>query len=155
MSEISSDMIGRARDKFIQKYGHPNGYKNGVAVPLLKDPTLKTNKRGEPLHPKDNRRLYDHLTDFDRAYEKAEREEKGPIFKKAQEIYDDGIDWEYEVEDEDGGYATGYVWGSAEDEDGGVWEFQASAGFNWEGDWMLDDIQDVEFTAPDGTTGSL
>ena len=31
MNEISSDMIGRARDKFIEKYDNPNYFKDGVS----------------------------------------------------------------------------------------------------------------------------
>lgn len=76
---------------------------------------------------------------------------------KAREMYGYVDNWETEVVDEDGGYATGYMYGSVEDENGGVWEFEADCGFNWEGDWEIDDesIEDISFTAPDGTTGSI
>lgn len=77
------------------------------------------------------------------------------ITAKARELYRD-VDWDdYEIDDVDGGYATGTVYGSIEDENGGVWEFVGGAGFNWEGDWVLDTIEDVEFTSPDGQEGSL
>ena len=158
MNEISSDMIGRARDKFIQKYGDPRRFRDGVSEPLSKDPTLKTDRPGKyasPLHPKDNRPLSKHLYDFDMAYEKAKYDEEDPeIVRKAQELYDQ-VDLEQEVEDIDGGYATGYVYGEIEDENGGVWTFEGSAGFNWEGDWTLADIEDMTFTSPDGQTGSI
>ena len=144
MNEISSDMLQRARNKFSEKYRNlPKG-------------TLDRDEYGNPLHPKDKRAMFDHYRDFDRAIANAKRDEamRDPMVRKAMELYQD-VDWEQEVEDVDGGYASGYVWGEIEDEEGGVWQFQASAGFNWEGDWALDDIHDVEFTAPDGTTGSL
>jgi hypothetical protein len=77
------------------------------------------------------------------------------ITAKARELYRD-VDWDdYEIDDVDGGYATGTIYGSVEDENGGVWQFVGGAGFNWEGDWELDTIEDVEFTSPDGQEGSL
>lgn len=73
----------------------------------------------------------------------------------ARELYKD-IYWEdYEIDDVDGGYATGTVYGSVEDDNGGVWEFVGSAGFNWEGDWTIDTVDDVDFTSPDGQEGSI
>ena len=78
---------------------------------------------------------------------------EGDITAKAKEVYQN-VDWDdYEIDDVDGGYATGTVMGKAEDENGGVWEFVGSAGFNWEGDWVLDAVEDAYFTSPDGQEG--
>ena len=77
------------------------------------------------------------------------------LVQKAKELYQD-VEWDdYEIDDVDGGYATGSVFGSVEDENGGVWEFTGWAGFNWEGDWVLDDVSEVEFTAPNGQEGYI
>lgn len=146
VNEISSDMISRASAKLYGKYGW-NGTERD---------NLESDEHGNPLHPKDKKPMAQHFNNFQDAYKRAKRDEamQDPIVQKAMELYQD-VDWDQEVEDIDGGYATGFVYGSVEDEEGGVWEFEGSAGFNWEGDWVIDDIDDVEFTAPDGTTGSL
>jgi len=80
-----------------------------------------------------------------------------PIVAKAQQLYDEGVDWEEEVNDVDGGWGDGFVYAEVVDENGETWQFEADAGFNWEGDWVLQDdtIEEVRFTAPDGTTGTL
>ena len=81
--------------------------------------------------------------------------EEDPIVAKARELYQD-ICWDdYDIDDRDGGYATGTVYGEVEDENGGVWKFAGSAGFNWEGDWEIDTVDNVEFTSPDGQEGSI
>ena len=78
---------------------------------------------------------------------------EGDITAKAKEVYQN-VEWDdYKIDDVDGGYATGTVMGGAEDENGGIWEFVGSAGFNWEGDWVLDTVEDAYFTSPDGQEG--
>lgn len=161
MNEISSDMIGRARDKFIQKYGNPNRFKDGVSEPLLKDPTLKTDRPGKyasPLHPKDNRPLYKHLSDFDKAYDKAKHDEEDPeIVRKAQELYDQ-VDLEKEVADwVDPPYACDVnLWGEIEDENGGIWKFEGwGSGVNSGGSIEIDSVEEMNFESPDGQTGSI
>jgi len=75
------------------------------------------------------------------------------VVAKAKELYKD-VEWEdYEINDQDGGFATGTVWGGVEDDEGGVWEFVGAATFLWEGDWRLDTVEEVEFTSPDGQEG--
>ena len=147
MNEISSDMIGRARDKFYQKYGSDGTERD----------KLEKDKYGNALHPKDKRTISDHLRNFSQAWRNAKTEEdlRDPVVAKAQEIYDDGIDWEEEIDDVDGGGAFGSVYGEAEDENGGVWKFWGGAGFEWEGYWVISDISDVEFESPDGKIGSI
>lgn len=161
MSEISSDMIGRARNKFIQKYGNPNMFKDGVSEPLLKDPTLKTDRPGKyasPLHPKDNRPLSKHLSDFDKAYDKAKHDEEDPeIVRKAQELYDQ-VDLEQEVADwVDPPYGCDVnLWGEIEDENGGIWKFEGwGNGVSSGGDIEIDSIAEMNFESPDGQTGSI
>lgn len=147
MNEISSDMIGRASKKFQEKYGW-NGTERDK---------LEKDKHGNPLHPKDKKPIAQHLRNFSRAWNDAKTEEdlRDPVVAKAQEIYDDGIDWEQEIDDADGGGAFGYVYGEAEDENGGVWKFSGDASFEWEGDWVTSEISNVEFESPDGKTGSI
>lgn len=146
MSEISSDMISRASAKLYGKYGW-NGTERDK---------LEKDEHGNPLHPKDKKPMAQHFKNFSDAFRRAKEDEdlSNPIVQKAQELYDQ-VDLEQEVEDVDGGYATGYVYGEIEDENGGVWTFEGSAGFNWEGGWTLADIEDMTFTSPDGQTGSI
>jgi len=146
MNEISSDMISRASAKLYGKYGW-NGTERDK---------LEKDEHGNPLHPKDKKPMAQHFKNFSDAFRRAKEAEdlSNPLVKKAQELYDQ-VDLEQEVEDIDGGYATGYVYGEIEDENGGVWTFEGSAGFNWEGDWTLADIEDMTFTSPDGQTGSI
>lgn len=146
MNEISSDMISRASAKLYGKYGW-NGTERDK---------LEKDEHGNPLHPKDKKPMAQHFKNFSDAFRRAKEEEdlSNPIVQKAQELYDQ-VDLEQEVEDVDGGYATGYVYGEIEDENGGVWTFEGSAGFNWEGGWTLADIEDMTFTSPDGQTGSI
>ena len=144
MNEISSDMIGRARDKFRDKYGL-GGTERG---------NLEKDKYGNPLHPKDKKPIASHMRNFDVSYENRKNEEN-PIYQKAKELYKD-VQWDNEeIEDIDGGYATGCVFGGVEDENGQIWEFTGSAGFNWEGDWELDSVEEVYYTAPNGEQGVL
>jgi hypothetical protein len=147
MNEISSDMIQRASRKFDDKYGYGGTERDN----------LEKDKYGNPLHPKDKKPIADHLRNFNRAYNERHSEEQlqDPVVAKAQEIYDGGIDWEQEIEDRDGGGAFGSVWGSAEDENGGLWEFWGGASFEWEGGWEPVEISDVEFKSPDGKTGFI
>ena len=162
MNEISSDMIGRAKDKFLQKYGNPRMFKDGVSEPLLKDPTLKTDRPGKyasPLHPKDNRPLSKHLSDFEMAYDKAKRDEEDPeIARKAQELYKE-VELEQEVSDwVDPPYGCSLnLWGEIEDEKGGVWKFEGwGSGVNaGGGDIELDSIDEMNYESPDGQTGSI
>ena len=151
LHEASSELLKRARNKLFSKYG-------STFTPGPEAGNLKRDEHGNLLHPKDGKPLANHYKNFSDAISKAEKDERianDPNYKKAAELYQD-VEWDgQEVEDVDGGYATGYVWGSVEDENGEVWEFTGSAGFNWEGDWVLDDVSEVEYHAPDGTYGTL
>ena len=147
MNEISSDMIGRARDKFSSKYGMDGSERDN----------LEKDKYGNPIHPKDKKPIANHMRNFNNAYNNAKRDEalNDPMVAKAQELYDGGIDWEQEIDDRDGGGAFGSIYGEVEDENGGTWRFYGDASFEWEGSWEISEIDEVDFVAPDGTTGSV
>ena len=149
LNEISSDMIGRARKKFYERYG-------GTDFPGPDAKDFPRDEHGNLLYPKDMKPLATHYDKFHDAYKKAKKEEEmeDPIYRKAHELVQD-VDWEKEIDDIDGGGAFGYVYGEIEDENGETWKFTADASFEWEGDWAISDLQSIEFEAPDGTTGVL
>lgn len=152
MNEISSDMIGRARDKFIQKYG--NNYM-GQETPGEMDQSLERGRYNLKLHPKDKRPLAWHQADFDRAYEKAKMDENPELIEKAKELVEKVKDWS--VDEITGGIdsysAEANVYGEAQDENGEWWRFWAG-GIVDSGEVV--DVaydEDIKFEAPNGFTG--
>lgn len=84
MNEISSDMIARARDKFIQKYGNNAP---GSITPGEMDQSLEKDKYGRKLHPKTKKPLYWHQSNFENAYAERRFEEHPEYAEKAREIF--------------------------------------------------------------------
>jgi hypothetical protein len=157
MNEISSDMIGRARDKFIQKYG--NNFMNQL-TPGEMDQSLEKDKFNRKLHPKDKKPLAWHQANFNRAYGERYLEEHPEIIEKAKQLADtiQPGDWEdLEMTDH---YEHGYgsVCGGTVvvDDDGNEWEFSCWGDGHYEGGWLeLDDIEGIGFTAPNGVSGEI
>lgn len=148
--EISSDMISRASQKFHQKYGG-----TGFPGPDAKD--FPKDKHGNLLYPKDMKPLADHYRKFRDAYNNAKRDEdmSDPLVQQAMKIWNDNkdaVDWDVIDDFENEGVELG-GWLEV---DG--WEFEADAfGYReggW-GDYAIEEIETVEFTSPDGKTGSL
>lgn len=149
-NEISSDLISRASKKFYQKYG-------GTDFPGPDAKDFPKDKYGNLLYPKDKKPLASHYRNFGMAYNKAkEREDlSDPIIRKAQELYDTlgNSDFDIDVEDRVDDYAYSInLWAEAEDEDGGVWTFE---GYGYGSMGEIDEVEAMEFTAPDGTTGDI
>ena len=115
-------------------------------------------KYGNPLY-KDGRPVAKHLIDLDNAYKDAkEREDlENPITRKAQELYDTLGDSDFDIETADDwvdDYTVGLsLHAEAEDEDGGVWNFDGYGYGSGRGE--IDEIEEMEYTAPDGTTGDI
>lgn len=157
VNEISSDMIGRARDKFIQKYG--NNYMNQVTAGEM-DQSLERDRFNRKLHPKDKKPLAWHQASFDRAYGERYLEEHPEIIEKAKQLADtiQPGDWEdLEMTDHyEHGYGSVCGWTSVVDDDGKEWEFSCYGDGHYEGGWLeLDDIEGIEFTSPDGVSGEI
>lgn len=155
MSEISSDMIGRARDKFIQKYGDSR-YGHEEIKGDMED-KLEVNRFHQKLHPKDKRPTDWHLSDFDRAHEKAKMDENPEIVKKAQELVHKVEHWGLEEITERYDYHCGYgvIYGEAKDENGEWWSFRAGGNFD-DGEIVdVDYDNDIEFESPNGFKGTI
>jgi len=152
LNEISSDMIGKARDKFIQKYG--NNYM-GQETPGEMDSQLKTDRFKRKLHPKDNRPLAWHQADFDRAYEKAKMDENPEIIKKAEELVHKVKHWSVEeITDRLDSYTSeANVYGEAQDENGEWWGFWAGGTVDCGEVVDVAYDEDIKFEAPNGFTG--
>jgi hypothetical protein len=172
MNEISSDMIRRAHDKFVQKYGTEwPDYKVGTDSDKLEKRNFGTTWE-HPIHPKDKRPIGRHIEDYKNAYIERKGGEtiQDPIVKKAWELYHK-VKWDEEnIEVDDstiegnpyiGISGDGYIWGSAVDKNGEEWEFYAKAPIVIEDGrarletWGPYDFENVEFKAPDGTEGKL
>lgn len=157
MNEISSDMIGRARDKFIQKYG--NNFMGQETAGEM-DQSLEKDTFNRKLHPKDKKPLAWHQAGFNRAYGERYLEEHPEIIEKAKQLADtiEPGDWEdLEMTDH---YEHGYgsVCGVAvvTDENGKEWEFSCYGDGHYEGGWLeLDNIEGIQFTTPEGVTGEI
>lgn len=152
VNEISSDLIARARDKFIQKYG--NNYR-GEKTPGEMDSQLKRNRYNMKLHPKTNRPLAWHQADYDRAYEKAKMDENPELIEKATELVRKVKDWSVEETTDQIDYhcEEAIVYGEAQDENGEWWSFRAGGIVD---DGEVVDVaydEDIEFETPDGFTG--
>ena len=148
LSEISSDMIARANQKFHQKYG-------GTDFPGPDAKDFPKDEHGNLLYPKDMKPLADHYRKFNQAYDKAKREENlsNPVVREAMEIwneYESDVDWEVTDDFEnEGAEVGGYL-----EVDG--WKFQASGYAEYYGgDFEVEEIYDVEFVSPDGKEGSF
>lgn len=152
MNEISSDMIGRARDRFIKKYG--NNYM-GEKTPGEMDSQLKTDRYNRKLHPKDNRPLAWHQADFDRAYEKAKMDENPELIEKAKELVRKVKDWSVEeiTGRIDSYSAEANVYGEAQDENGEWWGFWAGGTVDCGEVVDVAYDEDIKFEAPNGFTG--
>lgn len=149
INEISSDMIGRASNKFWQKYGWGGSERN----------SLEKDQYGNPLHPKDKKPIAQHLKNFTDAFNKAERDEaiQNPLLRKAQEMYE-RTNLEHEIADwVDPPYGCSVnLWGEVKDENGGTWKFEGYGnGTNIGGGDIDIEPEEIEFTSPDGQTGSI
>lgn len=147
LNEISSDMISRASAKLYGKYGW-NGSERDK---------LEKDEHGNPLHPKDKKPMAQHFKNFQDAFKRAKSEEdmNNPLIQQAMKLYKD-VEWDdYEVEDVDGGYATGFAYCDVQDENGETWEFSADVYFELEGDWVPKEVTEVHFMAPDGSEGEI
>lgn len=150
MDEISSDLIGRASKKFYQKYG-------GTSYPGPDAKDFPKDEYGNLLYPKDKKPLASHYREFNNAWARAkEREDlSDPIIRKAQELYDTlgDSDFDIDVADRVDDYAYSInLWAEVKDEDGGVWTFE---GYGYGSMGEIDEVEAMEFTAPDGTTGDI
>ena len=148
LSEISSDMIARASQKFHQKYG-------GTDFPGPEAKDFPKDEHGNLLYPKDMKPLADHYRKFNQAYDKAKREEQlnNPVVREAMQIWNEcegDVDWEVTDDFEnEGAEVGGYL-----EVDG--WKFQASGYAEYYGgDFEVEEIYDVEFVSPDGEEGSF
>ena len=155
--EISSDMIGRARDKFVQKYG--NNYM-GLETPGEMDQYLETDKYKRKLHPKDKKPLAWHQLTFDRAYNRRKLEENPEVVEKAKQLANtiDFGDWEdlEMVDHYEHGYGAVVGYAVVQDENGNRWEFSCEGNGHYEGGWLeLDDIDEIEFESPEGICGII
>ena len=145
--EISSDMIGRAMDKFHDKYG----------------------QRNSSLKPKDKRTAWDHELDFAAAYNQAKSNETtDDLGREAYNVFRnidfskeymegcEGDDWEYEGGGSSSSCSTGHV-----EKDGWKFDFPIrwssySVGMGSEMDWdFIGDKTPVTFISPDGRTGKF
>lgn len=147
LGEISSDMIGRARDKFYQKYG-------GTMFPGPDAKDFPRDEHGNLLYPKDKKPLAQHYRNFDQAYKDAKYAEQfdDPITKQAMEIWNENesnVDWDVTDDFENEGCeVTGWL-----QVDG--WEFSASGFAEKAGGLDVQEIESVEFKSPDGQEGSF
>ena len=147
LNEISSDMIGRAKSKFHQKYG-------GTDFPGPDAKDFPKDEHGNLLYPKDMKPLADHYRKFNQAYDKAKREEEmnDPLIHEAMEIwneYESDVDWDVTDDfDNEGVEVGGYL-----EVDG--WRFGASAYGHYAGGLEIDEVYEVEFESPDGEKGSF
>ena len=152
MNEISSDMIGRASKKFHEKYG-------GTDFPGPDAKDFPKDKYGNLLYPKDMKPLADHYRNFRQAFNKRYEEEQleNPIVAKAQELYDEHYgDLEMEAVDRVDTYSWSVnLWMEVEDEDGKIWKFDGGGSASYAGGLELDEVDEMNFEAPDGTTGSV
>ena len=144
MNEISSDMISRASGKFYSKYGW-----NGSDVD-----SLEMDANGNKLHPKDKKPIAKHMRDFADAFKRAKYSEQfdDPLTREAMEIwndYSDDVDWDVTDDfDNEGCEVTGSL-----EVDG--WEFTATGYAEYAGGLDIKEIENVEFTSPDGEEGSF
>ena len=147
LSEISSDMIGRAKDKFYQKYG-------GSMFPGPEAKDFPRDEHGNLLYPKDMKPLADHYRKFNQAYKDAKYNEQfdDPLTKEAMDIwneYESDVDWE--ITDDFGN--EGCEVGGWLEVNG--WEFSASGYAEKAGGLDVQEIESVEFKSPDGEEGSF
>lgn len=147
--EISSDMISRASKKFREKYGWDGTDRD----------KLEKDEYGNPLHPKDKKSIAQHIRNFSSAYNDAKFDEdmQNPLVRKACELYKD-VDLEQEVADWTDDYGCDVnLWGEIKDENGGIWKFEGwGSGVSvGGGDIEIDHVEEMEFTSPDGQTGSI
>ena len=152
VNEISSDMISRARDKFIRKYG--NNFM-GQETPGEMDQNLETDRFNRKLHPKDKKPLAWHQADFDRAYEKAKMDENPELIEKAKELVRKVKDWSVEeITDRIDSYsAEANVYGEVQDKNGEWWGFWAGGTVDCGEVVDVAYNEDIKFEAPNGFTG--
>ena len=147
MNEISSDMIGRAKNKFYQKYG-------GTDFPGPDAKDFPKDEHGNLLYPKDKKSLASHYRNFDQAIDRAKQGEQmnDPVTREAMEIWsevENDVDWD--ITDDfgnEGCEVSGYI-----EVDG--WEFSASGYAERAGGLNVEEIESVEFKSPDGQEGSF
>lgn len=114
---------------------------------------------GNPLY-KDGKTVASHLRNLGNAYNDAKQREdlEDPIVQKAQELYDGLSQSDFDIDVFDRvdtySYEVG-LYAEVEDENGGVWNFSGSAMAERAGGWEISEIEEMEFTAPDGTTGDI
>lgn len=147
VNEISSDMIGRAKNKFYQKYGGTD-----FLGPDAKD--FPKDEHGNLLYPKDKKPLASHYRNFDQAIDRAKQDEQmnDPVTREAMEIWNEvenDVDWD--ITDDfgnEGCEVSGYI-----EVDG--WEFSAYGYAERAGGLEVEEIESVEFKSPDGQEGSF
>lgn len=147
MNEISLSTLRNARDKFHQKYG-------GTLFPGPDAKDFPKDEYGNLLYPKDKKSLATHYWNFDRAIDKAKRDEQmsDPVTREAMEIWNEvenDVDWD--ITDDfgnEGCEVTGYI-----EVDG--WEFSASGYAERAGGLEVEEIEYVEYKSPDGQEGSF
>lgn len=153
MNEISSDTIVRTMNKFHQKYG-------GTDFPGPDAKDFPKDENGNLLYPKDMKPLAQHYKNFRDAYIKTKAEEldaNSPAgeAKRIWQEHSGEVEWEVADKDwfrDEGGHGT--VIGHLQTEDG--WKFEAEGyGYYQGGDLGDIEVESVEFTTPDGQTGSL
>ena len=158
INELSPVFLKKAMEKFKDKYTPTknNNWDHSTYT------SLDSDEFGNRVHPKDKRPITKHLFDFSQAISKAKKDMPfdETLDAKAQELYKtiEFGDWEDldMVDHYEHGY--GYVVGEAgvTDNDGQEWIFRAGGDGHYEGGWLeFDDIDEVEYEAPNGQEGSI